>query len=102
SSDLGTIPPPSTRLNSIMFVVMRGSFSDAIELILCGLLGFRKFPPTDCTDRAGATSSSTKVFHSLHPGHFPIHFADSYPHSCQTCFTLRFTNTIQSFHFNDF
>src|SRR5699024_8482926 len=80
-SDPGTIPPPSTRLNSSMFVVMRGSFSDAIELIFCGLLGFRMFPPTDCTDRAGATSSSTKVFHSLQPGHFPIHFSDSYPHS---------------------
>ena len=27
------------------------------------------------------TVSSTNVFHALHPGHCPIHFEDSYPHS---------------------
>ena len=35
------------------------------------------FVPEDEVDATCATGSSTKVFHSWHAGHCPIHFADS-------------------------
>ena len=36
------------------------------------------------------TISSTNVFQAPHPGHFPIHFADSAPQSWQTNTVFRF------------
>ena len=32
-----------------------------------------------CVLRFSSAGSSTNVFHSLQPGHCPIHFEDSYP-----------------------
>ena len=39
---------------------------------------------------AGAETSSTKVFHSPHPGHFPTHFGDVVPHAVQANSTFTF------------
>src|SRR5690625_642228 len=77
TSDPGTTPPPSTRLNSLIDVVIRGYFSDAIAVIFSGLLVLCKPPAVSWFALFGATYSSTSVFQLLQLGHFPIQRADS-------------------------
>ena len=76
----GTMPPPRT-LSSSAIPALKRSVSEVS--ISSKVTGFAPFPdirrevlPEDFT-----TGSSTKLFHALHPGHCPIHLADSYPHS---------------------
>ncbi len=83
-SDPGTMPPPNTLSNSSMPVPILSSFSmdtweslagSAFSPAWPGLADDPAFLPPD------TTRSSTIEFHALQPGHCPIHFADSYPHS---------------------
>jgi len=59
------------------------------SLMRCGLEGEFK-----AARREGRTfdvsSSSTKVFQALQPGHFPIHFGELYPHSLHANTSLVF------------
>ena len=80
----GTMPPPNTLSNSSMPVPILSSFSmdtweslagSAFSPAWPGLADDPAFLPPD------TTRSSTIEFHALQPGHCPIHFADSYPHS---------------------
>ena len=90
TSDPGTIPPPSTRSNSRLFVCTRVS---SCETTFAKRSGFNCRDEL-CTNAAprlaffSSTNSSTSVFHSLQPGQRPIHLADSYPHDWQTYFVL--------------
>ena len=86
----GTIPPPKTRSSSCIRVVTRSSSFVSIEERQTG-------PPAALLSCAFATLffstvSSTKVFHSRHPGHWPIHLGDSYPQLWQK-------NTVEVFPF---
>src|SRR5690625_159518 len=89
TSEPGTTPPPKTRLNSLIDVVIRGEFSDAIAVIFSGLLPLCKPPDVRWLALFEAIYSSTSVFQLLHPGHFPIHLDDSKAHSLHTCFVFR-------------
>src|SRR5690606_21394356 len=81
--DPGTMPPPNVRLSSLSLVTMRDSRPCSISLSLFGCamrcvdanVERRSFFPTSCF----CMTSSRKVFHELHDGHFPSHLADSYP-----------------------
>ena len=81
TSDAGTIPPPSTRSSSGKPLAKRSSRCNVMSLSTTGLASCTSF----CGDMLFfcATGSSTNVFHCLHPGHCPSHFADSCPHSWQ-------------------
>ena len=78
TSDPLTIPPPSTRSNSFMDVEIRSSSADEMADNGIGFASSNAFF-TPAVEVFLSTISSTKVFHSLHPGHCPIHFADSNP-----------------------
>ena len=95
-----TMPLPSTRSSSPKPVPIRSVSSTEISSREDGLILAGRPGPADPADiprpRAGvfrSAGSSTKVFHALHPGHWPIHFADSYPHSLQK-------NTVFAFAIN--
>jgi hypothetical protein len=69
----GTIPPPSTRLNSSIAIGMRSSPSVFTSLKRTGVA--RGCPPLErlfWLERCSITS--TKVFHSPQSGQRPIHF----------------------------
>ena len=76
-----TIPPPRTLSSSPIPVEKRASSptvtSDSTAGATLSLLSetAEARPPAD----ALLTLSSTNVFHSLQPGHCPIHLEDSYP-----------------------
>ena len=74
----GTMPPPRTRLSSSRPELTRSSSSIGTEERQTGaaaaFLSSRALPALFFS-----TVSSTKVFHSLHPGHCPSHLGDSYP-----------------------
>ena len=78
--DPGTMPPPRTRSNSAMPELIRSVSEVSISSNVTGFAvpepNFPALFPADFT-----TGSSTKLFQALHPGHCPIHFVDSYPHS---------------------
>ena len=78
TSDPFTIPPPSTRSSSFIPVINLSS-SDAFIFEIgkgCALFLSSVLFPDELTDFL-SIFSSTNVFHSLHAGHCPIHFADS-------------------------
>ena len=77
----GTIPPPSTRSSSPIPVGIRSSFPVEISVRCTGFLPAALWLPSPWFPAGvlAAVGSSTNVFHSLHAGHWPIHFADSYP-----------------------
>jgi len=71
-TDPGTTPPPHTRLNSPIPVLIRSTAPKAT-------------PDRGMTSAAGAEAASTgasasmMVFHSPQEGHFPCHFGESAP-----------------------
>ena len=76
-----TIPPPNTRSNSSILVLIRSS---SMESTSCNVFG------TSATIRilvpvlvVFATGSSTNASQVLQPGHCPSHLPDSNPHSLQ-------------------
>src|SRR3569623_224431 len=91
TNEPGTMPPPSTKSNSLMPVFQRG-VSEARRSP--SLVAEATFPavasggpaararPAAVAGRA-ATSSSTSVFHSPHVSQRPDHFGCSAPHSVQ-------------------
>ena len=74
-----TIPPPSTRSSSFIEVLVLSSSFAVIAESGTGFASVAGLSLPEVLSDFRSTSSSTKVFHSLHPGHCPIHFADSYP-----------------------
>ena len=85
-SEPSTIPPPNTLFNSSYPVSKRISFVTTISFSFLTVELFEKValcPLAVLELFFFVTFSSTKLFQLLHPGHFPIHLADSYPHSLQ-------------------
>ena len=85
-----TTPPPNTRSSSSYPVFIRSCSSSWISDSLAGFILMPVTPPDPVLEiprfpeaSAFATGSSTNVFHSRQPGHWPSHFADSNPHSLQ-------------------
>ncbi len=77
-----TIPPPRTRSSSLILVLFL--LSPDISIAESGRgdgasLRARPLPFAPFS----AAGSSANVFHSRHPGHWPIHFEDSYPQLLQ-------------------
>ncbi|CRG02782.1 Uncharacterised protein [Streptococcus pneumoniae] len=75
TNDPLTIPPPSTRLNSLDSVRTRGVDSFLILSNVC------TFPAvsldlTPCLGLAAFSTISSIWFHAPQLGHFPIHFGD--------------------------
>ena len=88
----GTSPPPSTRSNSPMPELKRGtsiaSISDsdstgAVWAMPCRLVEKR-------FDEVGSTTVSTSVFHWPQAGHFPAHLLLTPPHSVQVYWIFAF------------
>ena len=76
----GTMPPPKTLSSSCMCVDILSSSCSVISESLEGFPSSRAVRPAMPEPAVFAfIFSSTKVFHSLQPGHCPIHFEDSYP-----------------------
>ena len=78
--DPGTIPPPNTLSSSLIPIRILSSFDKDTEDNTDGSLEEIAdvfFPLTILV----LMVSSTKLFQALHPGHCPIHLADSNPHS---------------------
>lgn len=77
-SEPGTIPPPSTLSSSLICVDI---LSSSRRVISESLEGFPASPAAFCDALEAVpfvfTFSSTKLFHSRHPGHCPIHLEDS-------------------------
>src|SRR3954451_25135455 len=89
TSDPGTMPPPSTRLNSSPGTISRGNWSDCTSGNATGrlktsarLVGCTR--PWADTDTALDTLISVKLFHSPQSGQRPCHLGDSLPHWRQT------------------
>jgi len=84
--DPKTIPPPNTLFNSASALLIL--FSD---WLLTSLIAITCVPfccvvyssQPDSFFSPFSTNSSVKVFHSFQAGHFPAHFADSYPQLLQ-------------------
>ena len=93
-----TIPPPNTRSNSVIPVLILSSSLNSISFKVTGrvfsLATCEALPPFFFGD-----NSSTKVFHSLQPGHCPNHFDDSCPQFWQKN-TIPFAMISLSFHIN--
>src|SRR6201996_1345152 len=89
-----TIPPPSTLFNSgspvtILFSsALMTSLNDIVLLSFLSLVNF--FHSVSASLLSLLMTSSTKVFHCSQEGHFPDHFALSYPQLLQknAVFTL--------------
>ena len=83
TKDPGTMPPPSTLSSSPIFVSFLSSSESLMSFNTTGSALRKPFcRPLPVEDTFFVeTVSSTNVFHALHPGHCPIHFEDSYPHS---------------------
>src|SRR5262245_48186591 len=84
TTEPGTIPPPRTLSNSGMPVEILVSERDSTSEIcvpdtVAELLDLRPGP-------LSATSCSTKEFHVAHPGHWPVHRGEEWPHDWQTYF----------------
>ena len=79
-----TRPPPSTRLSSSLGIWSRGSSTASIWFTGLGT-PLEPRAAADCFVPADAVLifSSTMVFHAPHPGHLPVHFGASAPHSVQ-------------------
>ena len=78
TSEPGTRPPPSTRSNSSIPVEMRS------ESVSATSASARTGRPTGARrDVARSRTSSTIVFHSPQPEHWPSHLGDSWPHWLQ-------------------
>ena len=75
----GTMPPPNTLSNSAMCVLIRSSSCMSTAVRLVGKAPSRLRVLWLAPPLFTGAFSSTMVFHSLHPGHCPIHLEDSYP-----------------------
>ncbi len=82
----GTNPPPNTRSSSAIEVAT-GSPSWARTLPM-GVGPGRLDGSIGTSAEAEPSSSSTSVFQSPHPEHWPDHLGWVVPHSVQTCTTL--------------
>src|SRR6185503_19464072 len=80
----GTIPPPSTRSNSVTPDGMRTSSCDSISVNATAVTSRSLKPFRPAVLRAGCAFSSTSEFHSPHSGHLPSHLPDVYPQAWQT------------------
>ncbi len=79
TTDAGTSPPPRTRLSSSSIISIRCSSPALISLRGSGLLfiSVKERVSSFCDAASLRTNSSTKVDHSPHARHLPIHFGDS-------------------------
>ena len=84
----GTMPPPSTRSNSVTPEETRASSCDSISPKRTGFASRRRKPPRAAipfaAPAAGRARSSTNEFHSPQSGHFPSHLADCFAQFWQT------------------
>ena len=78
----GTIPPPSTVFSSLIFVTILSEVSVLISLRF--VISLRLSPVIRAVSFFLSVISSTKLFHSLHSGHFPSHLGDTWPQLWQT------------------
>ena len=80
-----TRPPPNTRFSSLLGMSMR--VSDSASISLTASARWRRpagrLPLVPPVGDAGATRSSTSVFHAPQAGQRPSHFGASAPHSVQ-------------------
>ena len=85
-----TIPPPKTLSSSSKPVdVLNVSFpSTVFKAVGLLIFFFSSFP--NIPSLVFCIFSSTKLFHSLHAGHFPNHFAVSYPQLLHTKIVFAF------------
>src|SRR5512141_3464355 len=88
--EAGTTPPPITRSNSAIPHDVRDEAVSATSVRRTGRETGKSGMPARCRGEEEATASSTSVFHSPHPGHFPTHLGEEVPHAVQanSTFTL--------------
>ena len=74
-------PPPKTRSNSLMLVLILLKSAGLIWESFCGEAA--KEVPIEKPFLVVGITVSIKEFHSPHSGHFPNHLGDSIPHCWQ-------------------
>src|SRR5659263_387887 len=82
-AEAGTTPPPITRSNSAIPHDVRNEAVSDTSVRRTGREAGKSGMPARCRGEEEEATSSTRVFHSPHPGHFPIHLGEQVPHAVQ-------------------
>src|SRR5512134_4125000 len=88
-----TTPPPITRSNSPMPHCVRAAAESCTSVRRTGRDVGKSAAALPRYFGSGADTSSTRVFHSPHPGHFPTHLGEEVPHTVHAYSTLTFATS---------
>src|SRR3972149_5447751 len=89
-AEAATTPPPIARSNSAIPHDVRNAAVSATSVRRTGREAGKSGMPERCRGEEEEETSSTSVFHSPHPGHFPTHFGEEVPHAVHANSTFTF------------